>query len=407
MGLKSKIQTLLTNPIWQQERTIFFVWTFLGALYGIIKVGIGKYNNYKIFKYVYWHAIEGQPLYAEYPAEYYDVNHYGIIFSAIIAPFALLPDWLGIVFWVALNTVLLFYAIKALPLSHNQKVFIYWFALIELMTAQGVQQFNISVAAFLVLAFALVEKKKDFWAACVIMLGAMVKIYPLAGLAFFFFSKNKGKLVVSCIFWGAIFFILPMLYTTGPEYVLSQYVEWAERLQVKSKLNMFAQSQNISLVGLVRKLSGNPSYSDLWLMIPGLILFFIPYTRLSQYKYLCFRMMFLASVMLFLVLFSSGSEGGGYVIAMIGVALWYLCSPSPHKKYNFYLLIFTLVMVAVSSTELVPPFIRKNFIVPYVFKAWSCIVVWFTICYEMIFLDFKESDTRLRNSIVEFPRKTK
>ena len=36
-------------------------------------------------------------------------------------------------------------------------------------------------------------------------------------------------------------------------------------------LNMFADPQNISLLGVVRKISRNPDYSDMWLIIPGLI----------------------------------------------------------------------------------------------------------------------------------------
>ncbi len=48
----------------------------------------------------------------------------------------------------------------ATPLSKNQKAIICWTAYIELITAQLVQQFNISVAAFILLAFAFIEKKK-------------------------------------------------------------------------------------------------------------------------------------------------------------------------------------------------------------------------------------------------------
>ena len=256
------------------------------------------------------------------------------------------------------------------------------------MTAQGVQQFNISVAAFIILAFVFIEKKKDFWAACLIMLGTFIKIYPIVGLAFFFFSKNKVKLVLSCVFWGILFLLVPVLYTPGFDYVISQYYDWFERLQLKNAMNMFADPQNISFLGMIRKISGSDAYSDLWLIIPALILFFIPYLRISQYKHLSFRMMLLANVLLFVVLFSTGTEASGYITAMIGVALWYICSPSEHKKYNLYLLVITLVVVGLSTTELVPRVIRTEFIRPYVLKAWPVTVVWLTVCYEMIFLDF-------------------
>lgn len=387
MKLAEKGKSFVNAPLWKEEKTLWWLWMLTGVAYALIKFFIGKYNNYKIFKYVFPHAVDGVTLYGDYP-EYYDSNHYGILFSALIAPFSVLPDWLGLVLWIAANTAFLFYAIKQLPLSASQKIFIYWFSFIELMTAQGVQQFNISVAAFIILAFVLIEKKQDFWAACVILFGTFIKIYPIVGLAFFFFSKHKTKLVLSCFFWGIVFLLIPILYTPGWEYVISQYVEWFEKLQLKNSMNMFADPQNISLLGMVRKISGSPAYSDLWLIIPGLILFFIPYLRLSQYKYLSFRLMLLANVMLFVVLFSTGTEASGYIIAMIGVALWYICSPSEHKKYNNWLLVITLIVVGLSTTELVPRVIRTGFIRPYVLKAWPVVVVWLTVCYEMIFLNF-------------------
>lgn len=396
----AKFLAFLKNPRLQAPRTICLVWLLTGAVFALIKFAIGKFNNYKIFEWVYWHAREGLTLYGDYPAQYNDSNHYGIIFSAIIAPFAWLPEWLGLVLWVVANTALLYYAIRQLPLTQVQKAFIYWYAYIELMTAQGVQQFNISVAAFIILAYALIHQRKDFWAALVIVLGTFIKIYPIVGLAFFFFSKRKGVLVAGCFFWAAVCFFLPVLYTPGLEYVCSQYVDWFERLQVKNALNMFATSQNISMLGLVRKLSGNPAYSDLWLIVPALILFFIPYLRFSQYKYLRFQLMLLAHVLLFVVLFSTGSEASGYVTVMVGVALWYLCSPSSSSSpYRKWLLIVTLIIVGVSSTELVPKFIRIGFIQPYVFKVWPCVVVWLTLCYEMIRKDFSNRQP----SVFPFP----
>ena len=138
------------------------------------------------------------------------------------------------------------------------------------------------------------------------MLGTFIKIYPIVGLAFFFFSRQKVRLLVSCLFWGLVCFVIPVLYTPGFEYVISQYIDWFERLKVKNMLNMFADPQNISLLGVVRKISGNAEYSDMWLIIPGLILFCIPYLRISQYKYPAFRFMLLANVLLFVVLFSTG-----------------------------------------------------------------------------------------------------
>lgn len=79
-----------------------------GLIYAIVKLLIGKYNNYKIFENVFPHVINGLHLYVEYPTEYYDVNHYGPIFALVIAPFSILPEWLGMIFWILMNTYFLF-----------------------------------------------------------------------------------------------------------------------------------------------------------------------------------------------------------------------------------------------------------------------------------------------------------
>lgn len=76
---------------------------------------LGHLNNYYIFKYVYYHLIEHKNIYSHYPAEYVDSNYSGSLFVFVIASFALLPDWLGLLFWNLFNTVMLFYTIRKLP----------------------------------------------------------------------------------------------------------------------------------------------------------------------------------------------------------------------------------------------------------------------------------------------------
>ena len=80
--------------------------------------------------------------------------------------------------------------------------------------------------------------------------------------------------------------------------------------------------------------------------MPGLILFALPYLRLDQYRHRAFRLMFLASVMLFVVLFSTGSESSGYIIALTGVAIWYVGVPWRRSRWDLALLIFALLLTS-------------------------------------------------------------
>lgn len=375
------------NLLFRDYRFIFTIWIITALTCGVLKYFRGSYNYYRILKNLFWHTFHQLPLYKQYPNEYFDVTHYGVFFSSLISPFSVLPDILGISLWVLANAWLLFYAIRKLAFSRNQHLFVYLFCIMELFNSLASQQFNVGIAAIIILTYHLIGQKKDFWAAFFIMLGTFTKIYGIVGLAFLPFSRNKTRLLSSCLCWGAVMFFMPMFYTS-PDYVLTQYHSWIINLIEKHYQNLFAYYQNISLLGMVRKISGSNSYSDIWLILSGLILFCIPYFRIKQYRSKSFRMMALASTLLFVVLFSTASESSSYIIAMIGIAIWYLKTPSETKTLNLTLLIFAFFLTGLSSSNLFPAEVRKIFIFPFALKSLPCILIWLKICYEMTFLNF-------------------
>ena len=233
----------------------------------------------------------------------------------------------------------------------------------------------------------LIEKEKDGWAAFFIVVGTLVKLYGIVGLAFFFFSKHKVNFILSLIGWSIFLFIAPMLISS-PEYILGQYQEWMASLTGKNIENLFATHQNISLLGIVRKVSGCASYSDLWLIVPGLALFALPYLRFPQYKNMAFRQTLLASVLMFVVLFSTGSESSGYIIALIGVVIWYTAVPWPRTNWDVALLVFAFILTSLSPSDLFPKIIREQWVQPYALKALPVSIIWFKLCWEMTFRDY-------------------
>ena len=276
----------------------------------------------------------------------------------------------------------LYFATYHLQISKKKKIFIYWFCAHELLTALFMTQFNVIVAAFIILSFILIEKEKDLWAAFFIMLGTFIKIYGIVGLAFFFFSKHKKVLLLSCILWSFLFFVIPMFYSSC-DFIVDQYIEWYNSLASKNSKNTFALMQNISLLGMIRKISCNEVYSDIYIIIGGLALFFAPYMRISQYKNLGFRLTFLASVLLFIVLFSTGSESSTYIIAFMGVAIWAIAAPWKRSNLDYILLVFAFLLTSFSPSDLFPQYIRETFVRPYALKALPCVLIWFKLIYEM------------------------
>lgn len=379
-----QLYLFLQKPFFKDYRTLFGLWLLLPVIATLLK--LSRHNNFLIFRYVYWHTIEKLPLYIGYN-EYRDTNHYGPFFSLLIAPFAVLPVRLGLFFWLIALSLSLYYAIRKLPFPDRKRIFLYWFCAHELLTALFMSQFNIAIAAIIVTTFYCIEKEKDIWAAFFIMLGAFVKLYGIVGLAFFFFSKHKTKFSLALLGWALVMFVAPMLISS-PDYIITQYSEWWQSLASKNMSNQFSIHQNVSMMGMVRKISQCGTYSDLWVIIPGLIVFGLPYLRFRQYKFEAFRYTLMASVLMFVVLFSTGSESSSYIIAFVGVAIWYVASPWKRSKWDIALMVFAFILTSFSPSDLFPAYLRKEFVQPYALKALPCAMIWFKLSYEMLCKDY-------------------
>ena len=383
--MKERIKQFLTLPFLSDRRVLLGIWTLL-SLVGMLKLH-RSHNNFLIFKGVYWHTVNGTSLYAAYPSEYSDVNHYGPLFSLIIAPFGLLPEWAGMLLWLLFLSGWLFAAIYWSGLRKSQQVYIYWFCGFTLLTALFMQQFNIAIAAIILSSFFLIEKEHEGWAAFFIVLGTLVKLYGIVGLAFFLFSRHKLRLTLWLAVWSVILFLAPMAISS-PDYIIGQYHEWFTCLVEKNTHNLNSFAQNISLLGLVRRTTGHADYSDLWLIIPGMALFALPYLRFSQYKNLAFRETILASVLLFVILFSTGSEASGYVIALLGVCIWYTAAPWKRGKWAIALMVFVFILSGMGNCDLIPKTIRHDYIQTYALRALPISIVWLWLCYELCTKDY-------------------
>ena len=209
MNTKEKLSTFLRHPLLRDYRLLFGLWMLLAVVAAVMKMH--SHNNFLIFRGVFWHTWQQTSLFAEYPQEYWDVNHYGPLFSMVIAPFAVVPEWVGLLLWCLVLTLFLWWAVRRSLMTNRQQVFVFWFCAHELLTALYMQQFNIAIAAIILLAFFLIEQERDASAAFFIVLGTLVKLYGIVGLAFFFFSKHKLRFVLSLIGWSVVLFALPIL----------------------------------------------------------------------------------------------------------------------------------------------------------------------------------------------------
>ncbi|PDS26835.1 glycosyltransferase family 87 protein [Flavobacterium branchiophilum] len=391
------IKKLQNSPFFKSQNSIITLWILLSIFAAYKQFQINRINNYLIYKNVYNHTLHQWSLYASYPNEYLDHNHYGPIFSLLIAPFAIMPDQLGCMLWNVFNAVVLVYAIKQLPLNYQKINLMLWICCHEFLTTSLSFQFNPIMTAIIILSFVKIHQEKDFWAAFFIILGAFVKIYGIVGLAFFFFSKNKLKLILSLLFWAIILFILPM-FISSKDFIIQTYFEWFDRLIVKNSENASLTSmQDISVMGMIKRVLANPDISTLPILGFGLLLFGLPYLKWKSFSDLQFRLLLLASVLLFTVIFSSGSESPTYIIAFLGVAIWYVVQEKPINTISLFLFIFALLLTSLSPSDLFPKYIKTHYVQPYALKALPCFLIWLKIIVEMMFINKNKPTNYLDN----------
>ncbi|CDN31519.1 hypothetical protein BN938_1432 [Mucinivorans hirudinis] len=371
------VKSLLEN-----QNFLLVLWLVV-VLWGVLtKYAVGDYTNYEQYKQLFENFTNSKPLYE-------DRNHYGIIFAFLIAPFAWLPDWLGMALWVVAGAALLFYAVQALPLEQKYRSLILLIVLNELYRNAIYQQFNIAATALVILPFVFIEWGRESKSAVSMLVGAGVKIYGIAALAFLPFARNKYRFVATLVIVAAVLFALPMVFTDN-NYVIGQYRAWLADIVQQNKQNMFAEYQNISLLGLVRKVTGVASYSDLWIVGGGAIMLLVSYLRVKAYRSVNFRLLVLASLLIAIPLFSTGSENVSYIIAIVGVGVWWGATTMGHSRLAWAMLCFAVA--ASASNLLLPSGFYADVFRQYALKAIPFTIVWLRVIYELYFATFTSDE---------------
>lgn len=344
-------------------------------------------NNYFIFRYSWYHLKDQLNLYAAYP-QYSDFYYYGPVFGVFAIPFALPPEIVGLFLWEVANAVAVIIAVNMLPITQQRKMILLLLCAIEFSNSSFYMQFNPIIAAFMIISFMMVEKGKEQWATLLIVLGTLIKLYPIVGLVYILFSKNKSKFAIWTVVWSVVIFVLPMLFSS-PLYIVGSYHQWIAAVSYKSQLNTgLNTSQDICVMGVVRRLLQDSSVPNLPFLIGAAIIFALPFLRFSQFKSYIFRLQILATALIMVVIFSTGAEHPTFIIAVAGCFLWMMIQQKPFTTINIVLIVLLLVITGLGLTDAMPKPIRQDYIAKYSVKAWPCIIAWLIISYELLFKNF-------------------
>ncbi len=372
------------RQFWKTNRLLWGVYALAALLVAVQKLtqgpndaGYTSYENYVIFRKSFAHLLAGLNPYASFPAEQWDLFKYSPAFALAMAPFSPMPDWLGLPLWNLLNALSLLAAILALPVMEPAKRrFFAWFVLLELITSMQNSQSNGLTAAFLLWAFIAFEHGRLGRAALWTAAGAFLKIFGIFAAVWAVGYRGKGRFALALAGWSVLMLLVP-LAILSPAQTVQVYRWWGDLLQQDH-----AVSIGLSVAGWLQTWFGwLPSKNAVTLS--GLLLLgasaWAVYRRPTQFH----RGILAASVLIWVVIFNHKAESPTFVIALSGVALWYLSYLKP-ALWQKILLWTTFVLVSLTPTDIFPKTVRETIVQPYVLKAVPCIALWAVLTFNLV-----------------------
>ena len=243
------------------------------------------------------------------------------------------------------------------------------------MTSLSNAQSNGIVAGLMIGAFSAFERRSTATAALLICLGMAIKPFAgVVGLLFFFYGGKARFLLTGAV--AALVLGLSPAIITGASGLLSTYRDWLTLLSHDR-----VHAANYSLMTLVERGLG-VSLPDRSYLAFGLLLMIAPLFGRSRWIDPKFRLMTLAGMLIWVVIFNHKAESPTYVIAVTGAGLWAVAEPPSWLRS--LLLTFVFLLTQLAATDFFPKSWRMAYIQPFSLKALPCVVLWFYVTFRLL-----------------------
>ena len=295
-----------------------------------------SHATFPIFRQSFVHLSAGQDLYARYPDEQgaRDDDRFKYTPSAAVffAPFAAVPFVLALFLWTVLNVLALFFAVDRLMPGRDGTIslLIVFPALISAIQSTSS---NALIAALMVASFVALERQKVFRASLAIAMGALMKLYPAAAIPFLLRQPRPARALAKLALVVLVLLAVPLL-VTGPTELFAQYRSWATILFSDERDLTFARS----IMVVIRDWTGTEGPNWVFQFVATMILVTPLALRPGAWRDPAFRKHFLASLLIYVVIFNHQAENSSYVIAAVGLAIWYLTSEKTWTRVLLLLL---------------------------------------------------------------------
>jgi hypothetical protein len=202
-------------------------------------------------------------------------------------------------------------------------------------------------------------------------------------MALFHRRVLRFSAILAAVFAGGV--VLPLLITS-PATLLAQYKSWyaieTHDAAALARYGTGGADLYAGLMGQFRVWWG-VEWPHWPTQLAGVLILLAPLVvQRARFSSGHFRVLFLTSLLVFCVLFNHQAESPSYSIAMIGISIWF--AASERASWRTFLMIASLVIVNVASTDLMPRKWYHEWYVPYLVKTIPLIPVWLAMQAELL-----------------------
>ncbi|SFQ59161.1 glycosyltransferase family 87 protein [Hymenobacter arizonensis] len=376
----ARLRTSLLNPY------------VLGAVYAVLTIiisvqhylkGPGSYNNYLIFVKPFFNLLAEKNLYLEYPEYYYDTYKYSPTFALFMGPLALIPAWLGLMIWNVVNSVVFYFAaLRMFPDTRRQAIFLL-LVFFDVLTALHNSQANCLLAGLMIWTYVHLKDRRAALAGLCLALAAFIKVYGIAVGLLFLFYPGFWRNSLWAAAWMVVLAFMPLLVVSWPAFLMI-YQGWYDIVRES------ATGIQLSVIGILQSWFGFPLQYKGIVQALGMGLLLLPLVRWRSWSHPDYQRLYLCSLLIFVVIFNQMAESPTFIIAVTGFMLWFMYY-GRYTRLGWPLFWFAFIFTSLSSTDLMPSYIRETYLDVYKMKAVPMVVAWLVIQVQLLVFARRQS----------------
>ena len=337
-----------------------------------LQAGAHHNNNFEIFRTAWQNLLAARDLYGASPA-HQDFFKYSPTFALLFAPFALVPFTVGVLLWNAANAGALYWGLGRV-LEPREALAARAIVLLDTIGSMQNVQSNALSAGLMIAAFADLQQRREVRAALAVALGTLIKIFPIvAGVFAVFRPYRLPRFALLCLAIGILFVAAPLLVLT-PASLLAQYRSWSAISSTDALMRGYSVMEQLHLwLGT--------DWPNWPIQLAGTAVLLAPLVKISHWGIGRFRLLFLASTLMFCVLFNHKAESPSFVVAVAGVAIWFVVARRDWISWA----VFGLVVVGtiLSASDAMPESLQEGFFEPYRAKTVPVLLAWLLTQWEL------------------------